>query len=129
MRISHSKSNNINAKINYRNVLNNSGSDINNYILKYNKNFSPIHKKIDFKFNTLENLRKNSKNLKSERNNKLNKEKGNVFNLVKLELKSENNVINGANILANKKIMNNHITKMDYPNSFGNLYNVQVVNI
>ncbi len=129
LRISHSKSNNINAKINYRNVLNNSGSDINNYILKYNKNFSPIHKKIDFKFNTLENLRKNSKNLKSERNNKLNKEKGNVFNLVKLELKSENNVINGANILANKKIMNNHITKMDYPNSFGNLYNVQVVNI
>ena len=67
--------------------------------------------------------------MKSERNNKLNKEKGNVFNLVKLELKSENNVINGANILANKKIMNNHITKMDYPNSFGNLYNVQVVNI
>jgi hypothetical protein len=100
LKINHSKSNNLNNKINLKSALNHSGSDINNYILKYNKNYRSI---------------------------KLNKDKGNALNLVKLELKSDNNMINGATVLANKKTMNKHITKIEYPNSFEKLYNVQVV--
>ena len=125
LKINQSKSNNLNNKINLKSVLNHSGSDINNYILKYNKNY-PLQKN-DFQYKTVENWNKNLKNWKSERNIKLNKDKGNALNLVKLELKSDNNMINGATVLANKKTMNKHITKIEYPNSFEKLYNVQVV--
>ena len=125
LKINHSKSNNQNNKINLKSILNHSGTDINNYILKYNKKY-PLQKN-DFQYKTVENWNKNLKNWKSERNIKLNKDKGNALNLVKLELKSENNMINGATILANKKTMNKHITKIEYPNSFEKLYNVQVV--
>ena len=125
LKINHSKSNNLNNKINLKSALNHSGSDINNYILKYNKNY-PVQKN-DFQYKTMENWNKNLKNWKSERSIKLNKDKGNALNLVKLELKSDNNMINGATVLANKKTMNKHITKIEYPNSFEKLYNVQVV--
>ena len=125
LKINHSKSNNQNNKINLKSILNHSGTDINNYILKYNKKY-PLQKN-DFQYKTVENWNKNLKNWKSERNIKLNKDKGNALNLVKLELKSDNNMINGATILANKKTMNKHITKIEYPNSFEKLYNVQVV--
>ena len=112
-----------NQKYNFKNELNKSGGDI--FKIK-NKNFSPPHRKKEFK--TLDNWKKNSKNWRSERNIKMNKDKENGCNFVRLELKKENNFPNGAAILASKKIMNNHITKMGYPNSFACLYNVQIIN-
>ena len=126
IKINNSKTNYLNNKKNLKNMLNHSGIDINNYMLKYNM-YYPLQKN-DFQYKTLDNWKKVSKNWKSERNIKLNKDKGNILNLVKLELKSESNMINGATVLANKKIMNKHITKMEFPNSFEKLYNVQVVN-
>ena len=86
------------------------------------------NKKIGIKFKTLENLKKNSNNSKSERNIKSNKDRRTVFNFVKLQLLSENNLTNGAAVIASKKMMNKHITKIDYPNSFESLYNVQIKN-
>ncbi len=112
-----------NQKYNFKNELNKSGGDI--FKIK-NKNFSPPHRKKEFK--TLDNWKKNSKNWRSERNIKMNKDKENGCKLVRLELKKDNNLTNGATILASKKLMNNHVTKMGYPNSFACLYNVQISN-
>ena len=85
--------------------------------------FSPKNKNNELK--TIENWKSNQKKWKSERNIK-NRYRGEL-NLIKLEL-NENIITNGAKILANKKIMNSHITKLDYLNSFSNLYNLQINN-
>lgn len=85
--------------------------------------FSP--KNNNNKLKTIENWKSNQKKWKSERNIK-NRYRGEL-NLIKLEL-NENIITNGAKILANKKIMNSHITKLDYLNSFSNLYNLQINN-
>ena len=119
----HDKSHNLNQKYNFKNELNNSGGG-DNFKIK-NKNFSPPLKN---EYKTLDNWKKASKNWRSERNIKMNKDKENGCNFVRLELKKENNFPNGATILASKKIMNNHITKMGYPNSFACLYNIQIIN-
>ena len=67
--------------------------------------------------------------MKTEKNiNLKNKDGLGELNLIKLELNPANNLTNGAKVLANKKIMNNHITKLDYPNSFSSLYNLQIIN-
>ena len=117
-----------NTKINHKSELNHSGEDISNLILKNNMFFSPPERKNDFK--TLDNCQKKSKIWKSNRSIKIRKDKDkeNGCNLVKLELKSDNNLVNGATIIANKKIMNKHITKMKYPNSFASLYNIRIIN-
>lgn len=126
LKISQDKSHNLNMKINFKNGLNRSGTDLNRLLVKYRKNFSPKHKINPFK--TLDSWKKNSKNLKSERNIKLNKDKNNYYNMIKLEFKSEAKVINGATVIASKKKMNQHVTKMEYPNSFANMYNVKIIN-
>ena len=90
-------------------------------------NFSPQNKNSDFK--TKENWKNNQKKMKTEKNiNLKNKDGLGELNLIKLELNPANNLTNGAKVLANKKIMNNHITKLDYPNSFSSLYNLQIIN-
>ena len=94
--------------------------------MKHSRSNHLNNKKFEFKFKTLENLKKNSKNWKSDRNIKSNKDRRSGFNFVKLKLLSENNLINGAAVIASKKMMNKHITKIDYPNSFESLYNVQI---
>ena len=90
-------------------------------------NFSPQKKNSDLK--TKENWKNTQKKLKTEKNiNLKNKDGLGELNLIKLELNPANNLTNGAKVLANKKIMNNHITKLDYPNSFSSLYNLQIIN-
>ena len=90
-------------------------------------NFSPQNKNSDFK--TKENWKNSQKKMKTEKNiNLKNKDGLGELNLIKLELNPANNLTNGAKVLANKKIMNNHITKLDYPNSFSSLYNLQIIN-
>lgn len=96
--------------------INKSGTDID--LMSRYKNFSQNQKS-----SNLDSWKKNSKNWKSERYININKRMG--CNFVKLELNPENNFTNGATIIANRKIMNRHITKMDIP-SFANLYNVQI---
>ena len=105
----------LNKKIKLKDI-NKSGTDID--LMVKIKNYSQNQK-----INNLESWKKNSKNWKSERNININNRIG--CNYVKLELNPENNFINGANIIANRKIMNRHITKMEIP-SFAKLYNVQI---
>lgn len=105
----------LNKKTNLKDI-NKSGTDID-LMAKY-KNYSQNQK-----INVLDSWKKNSKNWKSERHININSRVG--CNFVNLELNPENNFINGANIIANRKIMNRHITKMDIP-SFEKLYNVQI---
>ena len=120
------KSYNCNIKINLKKNLNHSGTDLNNFLVKYHTNFSPKQKINAFK--TLDNWKKNSKNWKSERNIRITKDRSNSYNMVNLELKSENNVTNGATVIANKKKMNQHVTKIEFPSSFAALYNVKITN-
>lgn len=126
LKINQDKIHNLNMKINFKNNLNRSGTDLNRLLAKYQKNFSPKHKINPFK--TLDSWKKNSKNWKSERNIKLNKDKNNYYNMIQLEFKSEANVTNGATVIASKKTMNQHVTKMGYPNSFASMYNVKIIN-
>ena len=105
----------LNKKTNLKDI-NKSGTDID-LMAKY-KNYSQNQK-----INVLDSWKKNSKNWKSERHININSRVG--CNFVNLELNPENNFINGATIIANRKIMNRHITKMDIP-SFEKLYNVQI---
>ena len=127
IKMKYSKSPNPKNRINIKNELNKSETDINHFLIKYSKNLSPQLKKNELKFKTLDNWKKNSKNWKSERNINLNKDRADGYNIVNLELKTNNSLNNGAKILACKKIMNNHIKKNEYPNSFENLYNAQVI--
>ena len=127
IKMKYSKTPNPKHRINYKNELNNSGTDINQFLMKFNKNLSPRVGKNELKFKTLNNWKKNSKNWKSEKNIKLNKDKKYGYSIVNLELKMNNIINNGAKILASKKIMNNHIKKYDHPNSFESLYNVQII--
>ena len=125
IKMKYSKTPNPKNRINYKNVLNNSENDIHNFLMKLNKNISPQLKKNELKFKTLDNWKKNSKN-KSEKNIKPNKDRVDGYNVVNLKIRTNNNINNGAKILATKKIMNSHINKNDYPNSFESLYNVQI---
>ena len=117
-----------NQNINHKSESNLCGEEISNLILKKKIFLSPPERKNDFR--TLDNCQKKSKNWKSDRSIKLKKDKNkeNGYNLVKLELQSDNNLVNGATIIANKKMMNKHITKMEYPNSFASLYNIRIIN-
>ena len=45
--------------------------------------------------------------------------------MINLELKHENYTMNGATVLANKKLENNHVTKIE-GQSFNRLFNAQV---
>jgi len=111
LKLSQDKSHH-NNKINLKDI-NKSRTDID-LMAKYKSNQ---------KINILDSWKKNSKNWKSERHININRRIG--CNFVKLELNPENNFSNGATIIANRKIMNRHITKMDIP-SFAKLYNVQI---
>jgi hypothetical protein len=113
--IKSSRDKSLNRKINIKDI-NKSRTDID-LMAKY-KNYSQNQKIFN-----LESWKKNSKNWKSERYININDRIR--CNFVKLELNPENNFINGANIIANRKIMNRHITKMEIP-SFAKLYNVQI---
>ena len=105
----------LNRKIVLKDI-NKSGTDID-LMAKY-KNYSQNQKIFN-----LDSWKKNSQNWKSEKYININDRIR--CNFVKLELNPENNFINGANIIANRKIMNRHITKMEIP-SFAKLYNVQI---
>ena len=48
------------------------------------------------------------------------------YYMVNLDLKQNNYTTNGATILANKKLLNNHITKVENSNSFSMLFNVNL---
>ena len=90
---------------------------------------SPNHNHV---INEIRNLKSRQKNLlstKSDRNIKFKKERNNkndYYNLVNLELGNKNYTVNGATVLAQKKLVNNHITKIEGQNSFSKLFNVQL---
>ena len=48
------------------------------------------------------------------------------YYMVNLELGQNNYTANGATVLANKKLLNNHITKIENGNSFSKLFNAQL---
>ena len=105
----------LNRKIVLKDI-NKSGTDID--LMAKSKNYSQNQK-----IYNLDSWKKNSKNWKSERYINTNNRFGCSY--VNLELNPENNFTNGATIIANRKIMNRHITKMEIP-SFAKLYNVQI---
>ena len=122
IKLNTEKSRSLNNKMNFKIDLNKSGSASYNPI-KRNIYFSPNHNSKLKEFRTLKNWRKN-KNMKSNKDIKRNAYNNNGYNMINLELSRQNYTSNGAIILANKKFENNHITKMEVPNSFSNKYNV-----
>ena len=126
MKLGTEKTRKLNKKINFKIDLNKSVSASHKSIKRNNATFSP--KQAINEFKTLKDWRKhlmnkNDKNLKSTKERNIN---NNGYNLINLELANENYTMNGATVLANKKLLNNHITKMEMPNSFSRLYNAQV---
>ena len=126
MKLVTEKTRKLNKKINFKIDLNKSVSASHKSIKRNNATFSP--KQAINEFKTLKDWRKqlmnkNDKNLKSTKERNIN---NNGYNLINLELANENYTMNGATVLANKKLLNNHITKMEMPNSFSRLYNAQV---
>ncbi len=123
IKMNQDKNNSLKLKMIINENLSRSGSDLNRLIVK---NLSPKVKIYSFK--TLDNLKKNSTNWKSEKNIVYSKDRVNKYNMVQLELRSENNITNGAKVIANKKIMNQHITKLEKINSLEGLYNIKLLN-
>ena len=76
------------------------------------------------------NQRKNENNtLKKWKKNILNKKadmKNDKYFMVNLDLGQNNYTTNGATILANKKLLSNHITKVENSNSFSKLFNAKL---
>jgi hypothetical protein len=122
LKISQDKTHNLNKKMIINENLSRTGSDFTHL---YVKHISPKMKIYSFK--TLENMKTNSTNWKSEKNIVYNKDRINKYNMVQLELKSENNITNGAKVIANKKMLNKHVTKLDKINSLESLYNIKIV--
>ena len=112
--------------------------------IKFNKtNFKVSnHKNGPFSYNIIQ---KNNKIYlspkinpgKNENNNTLKKWKKNMLNkkvdmkneryyMVNLDLGQNNYTTNGATILANKKLLSNHITKIENSNSFSKLFNAKL---
>ena len=130
IKLNTEKTRRLNKKINFRLDHNKSVSASYKSIKKKNPYFSPNHNQAIDGSKTLKDWRKNIMN-KAEKNMRLTKERNNnnnVYNLVNLELGNENYTMNGATVLANKKLVNNHVTKMEMPNSFSRLFNAQISN-
>ena len=76
------------------------------------------------------NQRKNENNtLKKWKKNILNKKadmKNDKYFMVNLDLGQNNYTTNGATVLANKKLLSNHITKVENSNSFSKLFNAKL---
>lgn len=69
--------------------------------------------------NTLKKWKKNILNKKADMKN-------DKYFMVNLDLGQNNYTTNGATILANKKLLSNHITKVENSNSFSKLFNVKL---
>ena len=52
--------------------------------------------------------------------------KNDKYFMVNLDLGQNNYTTNGATILANKKLLSNHITKVENSNSFSKLFNAKL---
>jgi len=130
LKLKTAKMRNLNNKINFKIDLNKSVSASYKSIKK-NIYLSPDHNPAKNELKYLKNWSKNLLNNKSDKNIKLNQEininnSNDRYNLVNLELGQNNYTVNGATVLANKKLVNNHITKNEGPNSFSRLYNAQI---
>jgi hypothetical protein len=129
MKINSEKMRNLNNKVNFKIDLNKSGTISFKLMKKNGVYLSPNHNHV---INDIRNLKSRQKNLmstKSDRNIKFKKERNNkndYYNLVNLELGNKNYTVNGATVLAQKKLVNNHITKIEGQNSFSKLFNVQL---
>ena len=129
MKINSEKMRNLNNKVNFKIDLNKSGTISFKLMKKNGVYFSPNHNHV---INDIRNLKSRQKNLmstKSDRNIKFKKERNNkndYYNLVNLELGNKNYTVNGATVLAQKKLVNNHITKIEGQNSLSKLFNVQL---
>ena len=69
--------------------------------------------------NTLKKWKKNILNKKADMKN-------DKYFMVNLDLGQNNYTTNGATILANKKLLSNHITKVENSNSFSKLFNAKL---
>ena len=122
LKINQDKTHNFNKKINLNENLSRTGSDFTHL---YVKHISPKMKIYSFK--TLENMKTSSTNWKSEKTIVYDKDRINKYNMVQLEIKSDNNITNGAKVIANKKLLNKHVTKLDKKISWESLYNIKIV--
>ena len=130
LKLKTGKIRNLNNKINFKIDLNKSVSASYKSIKK-NIYLSPAHNPGKNELKYLKNWNKNLLSNKSDKNLKLNQERNinnsnDRYNLINLELGQNNYTVNGATVLANKKLVNNHITKNEGPNSFSKLYNAQI---
>ena len=115
IKLNSEKSRSLNKKMNFKIDLNKSVSASYKSIKRNKAYLSPNNKN-----KTLKNWKKN---VIKERN--INYNSNGVYNMINLELKHENYTMNGATVLANKKLENNHVTKME-GQSFNRLFNAQV---
>ena len=115
IKLNSEKSRSLNKKMNFKIDLNKSVSASYKSIKRNKAYLSPTNKN-----KTLKNWKKN---VVKERN--INYNNNGVYNMINLELKHENYTMNGATVLANKKLENNHVTKME-GQSFNRLFNAQV---
>ena len=127
IKLNTEKARSLNKKKNFKKDLNKSVSASYKSINRKNTYLSPNHNQILNK--TLKNWRKNIIN-KNEKNLKLGKERNinnnKIYNMVNLELAQDNYTMNGATVLANKKLENIHVTKMEGQSSFNKLFNASV---
>ena len=116
IKLNSEKTRSLNKKMNFKIDLNKSVSASYKSIKRNKAYLSPNNKN-----KALKNWKKN---VIKERN--INFNNNGVYNMINLELKHENFTMNGATVLANKKLENNHVTKMEGQNSFNRLFNAQV---
>ena len=116
IKLNSEKSRSLNKKMNFKIDLNKSVSASYKSIKRNKAYLSPNNKN-----KTLKNWKKN---VIKERN--INYNSNGVYNMINLELKHENYTMNGATVLANKKLENNHVTKMEGQSSFNRLFNAQI---
>ena len=116
IKLNSEKARSLNKKMNFKIDLNKSVSASYKSVKRNKAYLSPNNKN-----KTLKNWKKN---VIKERN--INYNNNGVYNMINLELKKENYTMNGATVLANKKLENNHVTKIEGQNSFNRLFNAQV---
>ena len=120
IKLNTEKIRNSNNKANFKVTQHKSSSASYKTIQKNNKIYlSPKINPAKNENNTIKKWKKNMLNKKTNIKNER-------YYMVNLDLKQNNYTTNGATILANKKLLNNHITKVENSNSFSMLFNVNL---
>ena len=120
IKLNTEKIRNSNNKANFKVTQHKSSSGSYKTIQKNNKIYlSPKINPAKNENNTIKKWKKNMLNKKTNIKNER-------YYMVNLDLKQNNYTTNGATILANKKLLNNHITKVENSNSFSMLFNVNL---